>query len=62
MPIAIGQIDSTVLVDGERGAGEGEPDARTAELPARPEAWRWAQLARVEAERQARTSAWGFDD
>lgn len=60
MPIAIGQIDSTVDVEANDGAPAGEgPQARP---PETAERWRWEWLARREADQQARVSAWGFDD
>lgn len=60
MPIAIGQIDSTVDVDAGDGAPAGE--GQQARPPEIVERWRWELLARRDAEQQARVSAWGFDD
>ena len=60
MPIAIGQIDSTVEVESNEAASGGE--AQQARPPETVERWRWELLARREVEHQARVSAWGFED
>ncbi|MEK8086437.1 hypothetical protein WNB94_08475 [Aquabacterium sp. A3] len=61
MPIAIGQIDSTVEVEaGDTASAGGE--AAQARPPQTVERWRWELLARREAESQSRVSAWGFED
>ena len=61
MPIAIGQIDSTVEVESNDAASAGG-EGQQARPPEAVERWRWELLARREAESQARLSAWGFED
>lgn len=57
MPIAIDQVDSQIEV--ENPPGNHEPPRNAAPTEALP---RWQELARREAQRCARTAAWGFDD
>lgn len=59
MPVTINEVDSQVEVESSGGGGGGE--ASRTEAPAEA-LQRWQELARREAQYEARTSAWGFDD
>ena len=57
MPVTINEIESQIQVEAPASHGE----AARPELPAEAQQ-RWQEMARREAQREARTSAWGFDD
>ena len=64
MPVTINEVDAEVNVQsGERGVeGGGSSDASSKTQPTPESQATWMELARREAQREARTAAWGFDD
>lgn len=58
MPVTINEIESQVEVEsGAPPAGESSRSDNAAEA-----LQRWQELARLQAQREMRTAAWGFDD
>ena len=63
MPVQINEVDAEVEVQsGDRGAGQGGGEASARTQPTPEAGHDWIELARREAQRAARTAAWGFDD
>jgi hypothetical protein len=61
MPIEIGEINSTVVVDDTRGSDAAGSTAST-DLPAPLDQQRWQAQAERQRWLAQRTAAWGFDD
>jgi len=57
MPITINEVESQIQVDAPASQGETARPEMSAEAQQR-----WQEMARREAQREARTTAWNFDD